>query len=107
MNLNYFLLQTGIGEIIGGTWPLILIIAVFYFFIIRPQQKKQKEQTKFLTSLEKGTQVVTSSGLIGRINKIENEIITLQIDNKTFIKITKSSISKELTESVEQIKDGF
>jgi len=52
-------------------------------------------------------QVVTASGVIGRINKIENEIITLQVDAKTFLRVTKSSISKDLTDTVEPLKDAF
>jgi len=87
----------------SGMFQMILfagILLVFYFFIIRPQAKKQKEQTKFLSSLEKGKDVVTSSGIIGKINKIEDDIIYLQIDPKTFIKIVKSAVSKEMTESV-------
>jgi preprotein translocase subunit YajC len=87
----------------SGMFQMILfagILLVFYFFIIRPQAKKQKEQAKFLSSLEKGKDVVTSSGIIGKINKIEDDIIYLQIDPKTFIKIVKSAVSKEMTESV-------
>lgn len=76
------------------------ILLVFYFFIIRPQAKKQKEQTKFINSLEKGKDVVTASGIIGKINKIEDDIVYLQIDPKVFIKIVKSAISKEMTESL-------
>jgi preprotein translocase subunit YajC len=107
MSALFFVFQAGIGEILGGTWPLLLIVAVFYFFIIRPQQKKQKEQTNFLDSLEKGKQVVNASGIIGRINKIEGNVITLQVDTKTFIRVTKGSISKEMTESVEPLTDAF
>lgn len=76
---------------------MILIMAVFYFFFIRPQAKKQKEQGRFVSELEKGTEVVTSSGIIGRINKIEGNIVHLQIDQKTFIKVIRSSISNEMT----------
>ena len=76
------------------------ILLVFYFFIIRPQARKQKEQAKFLNSLEKGKDIVTTSGIIGRINKIEDDIVYLQIDPKTYIKIVKSAVSKEMTESV-------
>jgi preprotein translocase subunit YajC len=97
----------GAGGILQSMWPLILIIVVFYFFIIRPQQKKQKDQTSFLSNLEKGKQVVTTGGIIGRINKMEDDIITLQVDSKTFLKITKGSISKELTDAIPQINDGF
>ena len=80
--------------------PLIAIIFVFYFFFLRPQQKKQKAQTTFLENLNKGDEVSTGSGLIGKINKIEDQIVTLQIDQKTFIRVLKSAISKEMTEAI-------
>ncbi len=82
--------------------PLLLLgmVAVMYFFMLRPQIKKQKEQQKFGDALSKGSDVVTSSGIIGRISKIDGNIVTLQIDPKTFIKITKGSISKELTDAM-------
>lgn len=51
--------------------------------------------------MAKGLDVVTASGIIGRINKIDNNIVTLQIDPKTYIKVTKGSISKELTQAME------
>lgn len=76
------------------------MILIFYFFMIRPQSKKQKEQKAFQDNLDKGDEVVTTSGIIGRINKIEDEIITLDIGNKTFIRIIRTAISKEMTESV-------
>lgn len=76
------------------------IFLVFYLFFIRPQAKKQKEQGNFVTELKKGDEVVTGSGIIGKINKIEDNLVHLQIDQKTFIKILKSSISKELTDAL-------
>lgn len=98
INTMIFLQSGGAGMV-----NLILfagILLVFYFFIIRPQARKQKEQAKFLNSLEKGKDIVTTSGIIGRINKIEDDIVYLQIDPKTYIKIVKSAVSKEMTESV-------
>ena len=98
--INAMFLQSGGG---AGMLNMILfagILLVFYFFIIRPQAKKQKEQTKFINSLEKGKDVVTASGIIGKINKIEDDVIYLQIDPKTFIKIFKTAVSKEMTESL-------
>jgi preprotein translocase subunit YajC len=77
-----------------------LIFVVFYFFLIRPQAKKQKEQTKFVDSMQKGDEVVTGSGIIGRINKIEDDIVTLEVGTKVFIRVVKSAISKEMTEMV-------
>jgi len=62
--------------------------------------KKQKEQNNFLANVKKGDQVATGSGIIGRINKFEEEVVELQLDSKTFIKILKNAISKEATESL-------
>ena len=96
---TFIFLQSGL-EGIAGMLPLLLIFAVFWFFIIRPQMKKQKEQNKFADSLVKGQEVVTSAGLLGRINKIEGEIIHLDLGSKTVVRVTKGAVSKELTESV-------
>ena len=80
------------------------ILLVFYFFIIRPQAKKQKEQAKFVSSLEKGQEVVTASGIVGKINKVEDNFVQLQVDQKTFLKVLKSAISKEMTEALKSDK---
>ena len=70
MMANLILLQsTGAGTI--NILFMVAIFAVFYFFLIRPQAKKQKDQTKFVDQLEKGNEVVTASGIVGKINKIE------------------------------------
>jgi len=76
------------------------IFAVFYFFMIRPQQKKHQAQTSFVDELSKGKDVVTMSGMLGKITKIDGDIVTLAVDNKTYIRVTKGAISKELTETV-------
>lgn len=77
-----------------------LMILIFYFFMIRPQAKRQREQRKFISDIDKGDEIVLASGIIGRINKIEEEIVTLDVGNKTFIRVTKSAISKELTDAL-------
>ena len=84
--------------------PLLLIFIVFWFFILRPQMKKQKEQRAFGDDLAKGDEVVTSSGILGKINRIDGEIIHLEIATKTVIRVTKGAISRELTEAVEKNK---
>lgn len=78
--------------------PIILMFVVLYFLMIRPQMKRQKEQASFAESLEKGKEVVTASGMIGKINKIDGQVVTLEVANNTFIRVTKASISKEMTE---------
>ena len=102
MSTLIFLQADGSGFL--GMLPLLLIFVVFWFFIIRPQMKKQKEQNKFGEQLTKGQEVVTAAGILGRINKIEGDIVHLEVATKTYIRVTKSAISKELTESV--IRDG-
>lgn len=98
--ISLFILQASpTSSLVGSLWPLLLMFVVIFFFFIRPQAKKAKEQNKFLESLDKGDEIVTASGMIGRINKIEGSIVTLTIGEKTFIRITKGSISKEMTEA--------
>ncbi len=79
-------------------FPLAMF-AVFFFFIIRPQMKRQKEQQTFADSIERGREVVTASGIFGKITKIDGQIVTLQIADKVLIRVTKGSISKEMTEA--------
>ncbi len=98
---NFIFLQ---AEGLIQMFPLLLIFVVFWFFILRPQMKKQKEQGKFAEQLAKGQDVVTSSGILGKINRIDGEIVHLEIATKTVIKITKGAISRELTEAVAKNK---
>lgn len=99
--MNYLFLQADGGNagLINAAF-LFAMIAIFYFFMIRPQTQKQKAQTKFMDELKKGDDVVTASGMLGRINKIDNEIVTLEVGTKTFIQVTKNAISKEMSEAV-------
>jgi len=95
------LAQPGGGS--AGFFNIILfagIILVFYFFMLRPQQKKQKLQNQFINEIQKGDEVVTSSGIVGKVSLVEDHFVTIQIDPKTFMKVLKSAISKEMTESV-------
>lgn len=73
----------------------LLIIVVFYFFLIRPQVKKQKETQKFQDNLKEGMEVVTNAGIIGRITKIDGAIVRIMVDEKTFMRVVKSSVQGE------------
>ncbi len=86
-------------DVVNMLMPILIISAV-YFFIMKPQRDQQKKQEGFLDGLSKGTDVVTTSGIHGRINKIEDDVVTLQIDTKTFIRINKGAISREMTEQI-------
>lgn len=98
--LSFIFLQgapapTGGGSSWMGMLFPLLIIVVFYFFLIRPQVKRQREQTKFQESLREGMDVVTQSGIIGRITKIDGNIVRLMIDEKTFMRVVKQTITGE------------
>ncbi len=73
--------------------PFILMFVVFWFFLIRPQQKKLKEQQEMQDKLEKGVEVVTNAGIFGRITGVADKVVTLEIANNVRIKILKSQIS--------------
>jgi preprotein translocase subunit YajC len=75
------------------------IIAVFYFFMIRPQQKKAKEQKKFAEEIKKGDYVVTIGGAHGRVAEIEDDTIILEVERGGRIKFNKSAISMESTKA--------
>lgn len=73
--------------------PLILMFVVFYFLLIRPQQKKQKEHAEMIKNLQKGDKVVTSGGIIGEIQTLQDDYVVLKVgDQNTKIEILKGSI---------------
>ncbi len=101
-SFTLIILQAGGAESLFQFLPLILIFIVFYFFFIRPQAQKQKQQGQFIQDLKKGDEVVTGSGIIGRINKIDEHEVSLQLDQKTFIRVVKGAISKEMTDGYQK-----
>ena len=90
-----FFLQAAGPSWVSALMPLA-IIAVFYFFILGPQMKRQRTQEKFIKDLGTGKEVYTTSGIIGRVVKVEDNIVTLLVDEKTKIRVIKSSISGEM-----------
>jgi preprotein translocase subunit YajC len=73
--------------------PFVLIFVVFYFLLIRPQQKKQREQQDWLKSLKKGDEVFTSGGIIGKISGLTENTVTLEVQEKVRIKVLRSHIA--------------
>lgn len=72
------------------------IIGVFYFFMIRPQQKKQKEQKELLASIKKGDEVVTIGGLHGKVYHVDETTVTLDLDKGVKLTFEKSAISRTI-----------
>ncbi len=78
------------------------MFVVLYFFMIRPQQKRQKDAQKFRETLKKGDTVVTIGGLHGKISDIDGETITLDVDRGVKLKFEKSAISQEASKKYAQ-----
>lgn len=87
MNPTIFMQQFG---------PLILIFAIFYFLIIRPQQKREKDRKSMLSNLKEGEDIITIGGIYGRILNIKEDVITLEVGDKLKIKVTRSAIGNVL-----------
>lgn len=96
------LLQAASGGLGGLTslLPMILIIVVFYFFMIRPQVKKQKDQKTFVNDLKIGDKVVTTAGIHGKIATITDTYFLIEVDNNVKIKFDKSAISLDASKAL-------
>lgn len=101
-NLLTVLLQSG-GSGGGGTstWvqflPWILILVVFYFFMIRPQMKKQKKEREFRQNLQKDDQVVTIGGIHGKIQELKDDSVILGLEDGTRLRVEKNAVSMNST----------
>ena len=82
--------------------PLLLVVVVFYFFMIRPQMKRQKEVRKFRESLSKGDKVVTTGGIYGKIVEVKETTIVLEIAKGVQIKVDKNGIVKDMSDAPQQ-----
>ena len=91
----------GIGQFI----PLILIFVIFYFFLIRPQQKKVKEHKAMVQALKRGDKVVTSGGIVGTIERvIDNDTVEVLISDNVKVEIVRSTGIQSLLNNTEQKK---
>ena len=87
-------------EAIGQFIPLILIFAIMYFLLIRPQQKKVKEHQAMVEALRRGDQVVTQGGLIGKVSKVkEDNELEVELAEGVKVRVVKSTIAQVLTKT--------
>jgi preprotein translocase subunit YajC len=102
-NFAYLFLMTQPAGSTGQTnplltfLPLILVFVVFYFFMIRPQMKKQKEMNNYRSSLKKGDKVVTTGGIYGRIYEIRDNYVTMDVGGDVKLKVDKNALLKDPT----------
>jgi len=88
---------TGQGNALVTFLPLLLVFVVFYFFMIRPQMKKQKEMTNYRNSLKKGDKVITTGGIYGRIYEVKDNYVMMEVGGDFKLKVDKSALVKDPT----------
>ncbi|MBE0514660.1 preprotein translocase subunit YajC [Sulfurimonas sp.] len=82
-------------EIISQLLPFIILIAIMYFIIIRPQQKAAKSHKEMLESLKKGDKIVTIGGIIATIYKVEDQFLSIKINDDVIVKATKDAVARK------------
>lgn len=96
---NLFMLQAAGGQ---NNWSFFLVMGlifvVMYFFMIRPQQKKQKELKKFRESIKKGDSIVTIGGAYGKVNEVSDTKIKVEVDKEVYIWFDKSAVLQSASE---------
>ncbi len=100
--MNFYVILQQTAEAGSGNWSFLvmmgLIFVVMYFFMIRPQQKKQKELAKFRSSLEKGDKVVTLGGIYGVVVEVKEQYVLVEVDSNVKLRIDKSAIVKDISD---------
>lgn len=87
--------STGQSNALVTFLPLILVFVVFYFFMIRPQMKKQKEMSNYRNSLKKGDKVVTTGGIYGRVQEVKDNYVMMDVGGDIKLKVDKSALLKD------------
>jgi preprotein translocase subunit YajC len=79
-----------------GFLPIIAIFVLFFFMIIRPQMKAAKEQRAMIAALQKGDEIITSGGIVGKVTKVSDDFVTVEIANNTEITVQKQAVQSAL-----------
>lgn len=96
--------SAGGAGILGQVFLFGSIILIMYFFMIRPQQKKQKETKKFIEEIKKGDDVVTIGGIHGKVYSVEGDVVYLELDRGLKVKVEKSAISLDFSKKTTPTK---
>jgi preprotein translocase subunit YajC len=84
------------GNFFASFLPLIVLFGIFYFLIIRPQQKQAKEHQEMINSLKKGDRIITTGGLIVEVVKPEEDFIKVKLNDDVIVKLSREYVSKKL-----------
>ena len=95
----------GSGAFFVQMFPLVLIFVIFYFLMIRPQQKRMKQHQATIAAVKKGDEVVTAGGIRGRVNKVSDDEVEVEIAPNVRVRVVKSTLSNVLTKSAKPAND--
>jgi len=84
------------GSVIGSFIPLLILFAIFYFLIIRPQNKQRKAHDEMLAGLQKGDKIVTNGGLIATIVKPEEDFLKIKLNDETIVKLDRAYVARKV-----------
>ncbi len=96
---------SGMAGMLSTFLPMIAIFAIFYFFLIRPQNKKQKETEKMIAALKKGDKVVTIGGIHGVISSTKEKTVVVKVDDNTKIEFNRTAIATVVTDKPADVKE--
>jgi preprotein translocase subunit YajC len=84
---------------IAAFLPLVVLVGVFWFLIMRPQQRRAKEQRTMTSNIKQGDRIVAAGGIVGTVRRVDDDTISLQVADNVVIKVDRGSVSKRLTEA--------
>lgn len=88
----------GQGGLVGILPPILIMVAIFYFMIIRPQSKQAKQHREMLSGLKKGDEVITSAGIVGRVHAVTEKFVMVEVARDVRLRILKGSIQGKVAE---------
>ena len=93
-----------IQEILQTSWPILLMVVIFYFLLWRPQKKQQKERASLLGSLKKGQKIVTIGGIYGEIVELDDEKVKVQVSEKVELTFARTAVANVLSKKNKEEK---
>ncbi|MFQ5894636.1 MAG: preprotein translocase subunit YajC [Nitrospinota bacterium] len=92
-------------SLLVSLFPFILVFAIFYFLLIRPQQKRQQEHRRMLEDLRRGDHVVTSGGIFGEITKMKDDVLWVKVADNLRLRVQRSAISTRLGQRAKEAEE--
>ena len=93
-----------IQQILQTSWPILLMVVIFYFLLWRPQKKQQKERASLLGSLKKGQKIVTIGGIYGEIVELDDEKVKVQVSEKVELTYARTAVANVLSKKNKEEK---